>query len=324
MKPFFKVCTSTEISDQEWMLIADGFNESFGRSYSVEKLMKYYCTNYKGYSYHVLAFSSENGDFLGSTSIYPYEYNTNSGTVIFTGLSGGSFILKKARTNPLIYRETYNALRKYCAGLDMKFIIGIPNQNLFLYSTKALPFKFVFDLPYYVLPVNIGAVKKKLAPFNIFYKPFLKIHLGLQDLFIRISNSKEKKANLQLLLNDEFYKNRFANNYKKFEAGSVFGYYKIYTEQGLNTAYIFDFRNNGERDAVSLNKLIRHIIRNEKTDVILFVGNLRLKQFSLLKVPEKKIPKRLPFTIDILAKDEIPGLLEANSWNFSLMNFDGR
>lgn len=324
MKLRFKVCTSTEITEQEWIFITDGFNESFERDLTVEQLKKYYCTNYKGYSYHVLTFSEETGDFLGSTSVYPYQYVTKNGSEIFTGLSGGSFILKKARTNPLLYRETYTALRKYCIGLGMKFIIGIPNQNLFLYSTKAMPFKFVFDLPYYILPVNIGAIKRSLSSFNILYRIFLKMYLGIQALWYSTSNHEEESSNLSLLLNDEFYANRFANNYKRFEAGEVFGYYKIYQEKGLNTAYIFDFRNSGKRDARSLNKIVRHIISVEKVDAILFVGTLRLKQLSLLKVPEKKIPKRLPFTIDILAKDEIPGLLETNTWNFSLMNFDGR
>ena len=323
MKIKYKTCLSKELTDEEWDYITDGFNESFGRNNSKENFIKYYTSSFLKNSFHVITYDDETNEFLGSTSVFPYKYLINNESIL-TGLSGGSFILPKARKNPLIYRETYLKLRSFCADNGIKFIIGIPNENLFLYSTKAMPFKYVFDLPYYVLPLKLSLLNKKLTLFNPIFKLFVNLYIQILQLTSIFYNGIEPDYRFKLELDDDFYNRRFYNNYAKYSGSDSIGYYKIYEEKEVKTAYIFDFRSNGKRDRVSLLKLIRHIISNNKVDVIAFVGTLNIKPLALIKLPINKAPKRLPFTIDIIQYEDSNSLKEFSNWDFSLMNFDAR
>ena len=101
----------------------------------------------------------------------------------------------------------------------------------------------------------------------------------------------------------------------------------MYDEEGVKTAYIMDFRQQGKRTHRALISLVTHILRKEKADAILFIGDLQLKQFILFKVPAKKVPQRFPLTIDYLGEDNkgIKNIvLLPNNWDFSLINFDVR
>ena len=72
---------------------------------------------------------------------------------------------------------------------------------------------------------------------------------------------------------------------------------------------------------------MKRLIKVEDIDAILFVGILRLFQLTLLRVPSRFIPKRLPFTYHVLEKSNIDAyadMADVCNWNFSLMNFDVR
>ena len=120
---------------------------------------------------------------------------------------------------------------------------------------------------------------------------------------------------------------RFKGPYQHIKKGNLQAYYRITDEDGKKTAYLMDFRDNGVRTAKSLNYAVRTIVKNEKPDAVLFVGWLRLKQCSLFKVPQTKVPKPLPLVYYILDKENkelYSDMDNVNNWNFSLMNFDVR
>ena len=98
-------------------------------------------------------------------------------------------------------------------------------------------------------------------------------------------------------------------------------------EQGIKAAYLMDFRENNNRTNKALCTAVWHILRKEKTDIILYVGALRFKQGLLLKVPTSFTPKPLPLTFNILdssKKEQFDAMSDMNLWDFGLINFDGR
>jgi hypothetical protein len=72
---------------------------------------------------------------------------------------------------------------------------------------------------------------------------------------------------------------------------------------------------------------VKHILRIEKVDIILYIGTLRMKQGLLLKTPAKYVPKSLPLTynlINVENEELFASMSDINLWDFGLMNFDAR
>ena len=142
-----------------------------------------------------------------------------------------------------------------------------------------------------------------------------------------MSNSKEKEVHYRMQHDKESVEARFKGPYKHFYQGDVEAYYRIVDEDGINTAYLMDFREQGKRTTKALIKSVLYITQYEHPDAILYVGLLRLGQCVLFKVPKRFVPKVLPFTCCVLDKkkaDQYKDIWDANNWNFSLMNFDVR
>ena len=87
-----KVYKTSEISEEDWKQIANGFNICFDTQHSVDHLMNYYVSTVFGYSYHAIAYTDDN-KVMGYNSFIPtiYQYQ---GEKLLVGVSGGTFVLK--------------------------------------------------------------------------------------------------------------------------------------------------------------------------------------------------------------------------------------
>lgn len=321
------VLKSTELSDTDWQQITEGFNASFERELKNEHFKKYYCSNAFGYSYHAIGRNDE-GQICAHSSVIPVFY-TILGERYKFGQGGTSFVLKEYRKDIFLFAELYNALKLYCGADEVKVIAGVSNKKSFKYAILITKSTFLKDLDYHILPVSISKILKKnqLSFLDLIWKIPLFMLLIINRWFSYIVNSEEKEWPVKLLVNDDFLKNRIGEKYEKFEGSQSNGIYRMYDEEGVKTAYIMDFRQQGKRTHRALISLVTHILRKEKADAILFIGDLQLKQFILFKVPAKKVPQRFPLTIDYLGEDNkgIKNIvLLPNNWDFSLINFDVR
>ena len=149
----------------------------------------------------------------------------------------------------------------------------------------------------------------------------------LNTIISLIINKKEKKSLYELRLDATFINNRLTKNHKKVVFSDITFYYRIYNEEGIQTAYLIDAREGGRVSFKALIKASNYIIKKTNTDLIIYIGFLKLFQTLFIKVPKRFEPKKLPLTCDILDKANIniySDMLELKNWNFGLINYDVR
>ena len=323
-----KIFKTQQINDEQWVQIVAGFNESFEGHHTTKAALKriYESTEF-GFSYHSLCFDGDK--IIGFNTITPYKYYHNN-EIITLGLSGTTFVLKKYRKDIFIFHDMFIELKKYCHEEGVIAILGVPNKNSYQYSLKLLKFKEVFSLPYYILPIKISKIilKKEVKLLDAISKVISMMWLIISFIMSLFLPFKQKLVTYRLKVDDEFLDKRlpniiYNNRKKKNKRYS----YRIFDEDGIKTAYIMDFRENGKKSFRTLIWIVWDIFRKENIDVLLFVGTMNIKQTILFKVPSKLHPRKLPFTynlLDISDKEKYKDMSTANNWDFSLINFDTR
>lgn len=322
-----QILKTFEIEDSLWERIVQGFNESFDRNVTVEAFKSGFCvSNQLGYGLHAIAFDDESGEIMAFNTYSPTFYKGGLNMMV----SGSTYVKPKYRKDIFLFYDLLTALRKRAKEEGYVVEIGIPNHNSRDYAKKLLKTQYVADLDYYILPRNVSIAlgKSSLRVFDGILRLFFNIHLFIQGVLSSVFNYKEKEVKYSLITDEEYYRARFKSpSYSKYETGDYLGYYKMEDEEGKQVAYVFDFKCNGVRTRKALTKLVQFIFKKEKPDAILFVGFLHLKQFTLIKVPQRFIPKPLPltyFVLDKSRKEEFKDLEDKNNWDFGLMNFDVR
>lgn len=321
-----KIYKTFEIDDILWSQITKGFNESFDSNVSNDSIKSGFCiSNPMGYAYHAVAFADD-GDVMGFNTFTPSFYKDDIKVLV----SGSSFVRKKYRKDIFIFYDMVAALREKGKEEGFHVTVGVPNKNSRKYAVKVLKNKYIADLNYYILPYNISKCINKpfLTPFDYVNRFICITHLGLQTIWTKFFNTTEKEVKYVMLSDDKSLERRFQQSiYKRYNDGCFNAHYRVVQENNANAIYLMDYRENGKRTSRSLCKAIWYLIKNEKPDIILYVGFLHLKQFILFKVPYKYIPKRLPMTYYVLDKtneQRFSDMAYSANWNFSLMNFDAR
>lgn len=321
-----KVYKTFEIDDNLWCQITKGFNESFDLNLCNNSLKTGFCiSNPLGYAFHAVAFADD-GDVMGFNTFTPTFYQNDIKVLV----SGSSYVKKKYRKDIFIFYDMVMALREKGREEGFHVTVGVPNKNSRKYAVKVLKNKYVADLNYYILPYNISKCidKPLLTPLNYVNRLLCITHVALQYVWTKFFNATEKEVKYVMLSDSESLDIRFRQStYKKYNDGRITAYYRIVQENHTNAVYLMDFRENGKRTRYSLSKAVWFILKHLKPDIILFVGFLHLEQNILFKVPHKFVPKPLPMTYYILDKSNeqrFRDMAYAESWNFSLMNFDAR
>lgn len=329
MEQSIKIFKTGEITPELWDRIIFGFNEAFGTEKNVKQLVNFYKSNVFGYSFHAIKFS-ETGDIMGYNSFVPslYEYNGKSLKVVN---SGGSFVLKKYRKDIFIFKELFDALLNYCKEIGFDLEVGVPNKNSFRYAIKINKSIYVGDLAYYILPVNISKVinKSQLKVIDFISRIICHSWSYINLVASYIVNNKESRKPIRIKTDESFLCSRLGdtNKYLKKEISNGAFYYRIYDEKGIKTAYLMDFRENGEKTYRALSKCICHILKYEHIDAIMFVGTLNVKQGILLKAPKRFVPQKLPLVFHLVNPEYKELEMQARkftNWDFSLINFDVR
>lgn len=319
----FKVVKTSEIEDLEFVMITDGFNESFRKFISSEQLKKYYQKNILDDSLHVICYTNEN-ILVGSTSVFPYYYSIpEKSEKVLLGLSGGSFIKSEFRKDLVLYKKMYLKLREFCANYGILAIIGIPNENLFAYTTKLLTFKYYFDLDYYFLPYYLPKfIGINHRSINQLSSILTKVYLSSFSM-LNVKPEKSSKNKAQIFNRWEFYKIRYnSSDYSYINTENFKLLIKVHIELDKKILYLLDF------EIITKSKYFYKAIKNLCSDIepdgLVYIGTKRINPLFMFIIPNKFVPKRLAFTVDYIDKALEKELIGKESWDFNLSSFDGR
>lgn len=325
-----EVFKTYELTDKQWGEIVVGFNQNFNTNKTIEGFKAYYTSTSLDYSIHAIALDEDTNKIVGYNSIIPMKYLYNNDKEVIVGLSGGTYVLKEYRKDIFIFYDMIIELKNYCRSEGYLMTLGVSNENSYEYAIKFNGDKLAGFLPYYILPVNVFRIvrKPKFHFIDYLLRPIVWLYVFLNLIITFVFNSKENRSLLELEIYDDFYNKRFNHSrYKEYRTSKYHSYFSNVDENGIKTTYLFDFRENGERSSKSLIKTVISILSNHKTDIIIFVGRLNFIQFSLIKVPSKYEPQKLPLTYTLLQKDNsnfVKKTIDLTDINFGLINFDVR
>jgi hypothetical protein len=320
-----KVCTTDEWSEKEWNSYCKCFNTVFEKDLDLSYFKQKYATGVDDHAYHALLLNDD-FDVVGSCTVIPFLYKRNA-EIIKVGQAVDVFIHEAYRTDPLMLGRMYDKLKKLLIANNFISVLAVPNALVYQYWKNIVKWKDVGDLTYWMFPVRVGNIFKKWKFLNIFSFILSRIWLFYNKILMLIFNKKEKKCLYELLVDDTFTNYRYYEEHNKVVLGDTTFYYRIYDEDGVQTAYLIDAKQNEHLSYKALAKGVSYILRNTDADIILYVGAMKLFQSLFIKVPKKFEPKRLPLTCDILDKekvDEYSDMLEIENWNFGLLNYDVR
>jgi hypothetical protein len=321
------VLKSQEITDDIWEQICEGYRVCFDVNRTPEEFKRSFAMSVTGYTLHALKFA-ENGELMGHNYFQPRPYILN-GKKIMVALSGGTFVMPAYRKDAFVFYDMVKALSKRALELGWRIQLGVPNENSFNYCLKVLRSKYLGDLNYYIMPVHAGtALHRKNALLNglsaLYAYLWSWVAVGTSSLF----NTHEQMKPLHIDANEEFLKLRLPHeNYHFFRKGNVSVAYNLWNEGGIQTAYIVDCREGDRRSAKALALGVRHIVKHEKVDAILYVGTMNMAQHVLFKVPKRFVPHRLTLVADFFDKKdkELQEVCASmDNLDYGLLNFDVR
>ncbi|MDF1547125.1 MAG: hypothetical protein P1P88_04850 [Bacteroidales bacterium] len=319
-----------EIDLNYWREIVFEFNRAFNVNKETGELVAFYNCTPVGYSYHALVFEERTNKIIGYNAIYPYKYIDRHEGEILVGVSGGTYVIPEFRKEIFIFADMATALWDFISREGIIATIGVSNENSYQYARQFLDARLISYLPYYALPVRILNVLKlrKISFLNFISLTLAYIHLLANLILSFIINDIEKQSRFELKLDEDFYLKRFGGeNYKVICLKNIRAYYRTVLEKGVRTIYLFDFRENRERSYRAIVRSVWYILIHEKPDIIIFIGNLRIKQYLLIRVPWRFEPQNLPLTFNLTSPKfdkYLEPMSDPNNWNFGLMNFDVR
>lgn len=314
----FVVKTTNELTQIEKQQICDLFLEVFKKEKSLENFEKQFLNTSKGYSYHCLMVVDNL--IVGCYSCIPMEYQYFFNNYTF-GLSVDTMISEEYRGNPFNLKKIANLVYESMLRDNIPFVFGFPNDNVYLVRKKILKWKDIACLDYYILPIKIGSIKPNFKIFNFLTILLSKfIQLNTRKYFI----NEDSKKNIEKINDNKFINYRYSlfdGAYKIIKKDGLYFSYKLDVYDNINTAYLLDV---SVMNKINFDSAVNYILEMEKCiDVILFVGKLDFKPFTLFRVPKKFIPKTVYMSGKILDNEKIKeDIFNISNWNVNLSNFD--
>ena len=307
---------TTELSKTEKDQLKILFEEVFEKESSVENFVRYYTSNYLGYSYHTLIVND--GVIVGSNSMVPIEYYFDGNKYPFVN-AGGTMISKSARGIENYYdmiKESY----RYAIENGFFAYLGFPNDNAHPLSVGTKLMKDIGKMYTYMLPYRVGGIKKSLRFLNPLSQIFCWCYLAISGLL----SSKKVHSFIIHKAHESFDGFRYNSpSYVKIKVGKGFAVYRVMIHEGVRTAFIVDITEKSEKNYTLT---VKEIIKLEKNnmDLILYVGNLPFKYYGLIRIPRKVEPKNFYFTGHILNGSQIDKKIFCNfsNWDVNLSNYD--
>lgn len=321
-----RVCRSVDWTGRDWESYCESFNEVFHREFTVDYFRHKYLSVYRGYACHALLYSEE-GMVVGGMTVIPCYYRRD-GERFVNGLAVDVFICESYRSDPLMLRRMYKKLILLLEEEHVVAVIAVPNATAYPYWKNVVKWKVVGIINYWALPVRMGRILGKTGLAEAFLNTcsrFYCLSLSLITFLCSFIDTKDKSYRYRICADDPYYVSKFdGKDYHRGEDGVISYLYKLEDENGVRTGYLLDAEESGGRSFKAIRKAVSMILRQD-VDLVLYVGKLSFFQTLLMKMPRKLEPKLLPFTCDLISKDErYKDMLNFEFWDFGLRNYDVR
>lgn len=310
--------TTDQLTESEQEQMRDLFLRIFNKKMTKEAFERKFFYTPRGYSYHGLMLHEE--VVVGASSAVPGRYKFFGEELIFS-LSVDTMIDLKHRGGGH-FVEMSNLIHEGLISDGIPFILGFPNENFYAVQKRLLKYEYIGELDYYVLPLNIGSVVRKLKAFNGLSRSFCRF----TTRFCRIPRNSEAGYDIAKVVDKQFERHRYDESYSRIDLWEgAQCIYKIYEEEGgIQTLYIIDVV---PLTAASLARAVKQICRTavDAVDIIIYVGKLPSRPAGLWKVPDSKKPQRIRMTGKILIPDIIDSsVFDMNNWSVNISDFDVR
>ena len=313
---------TNELTQVEKTQICDLFFRVFNKPKTLGDFEGQFAASVLGFSYHGLMV--DEGKIVGSYTSVPFKYKYFDKECVFA-LSVDTMIDDNYRGNPFALKKMARLVYAGLQAEGIPFVFGFPNDNVYLVRKKVLKWRDIGKLNYYILPVNVGALKAKLKIFNVFSFAFA----SLINLLAKRVNAKRDAGvvgyPIEKIVDDAFVGYRYSNACKKVDLGeNRFFVYRIIKENQARVAYLIDVFPLQKK---IIENAVSYIFDNEKSniDVIMYVGKLKFGLINLFKVPRRLEPKSIHMSGEILDTAKVDDkIFNIKNWNVNLSNFDTR
>jgi len=310
--------TTNQLLESEREQMCSLFLRVFTKNMTMDAFdRKFLCTP-RGYSYHGLMLHEET--VVGALSAVPARYRffgeermfcLSVDTMIAPEHRGGGHMLTMA-----------NLLHQGLVRDGVPFIFGFPNERFYPIQKRFLRYEDIGELDYYVLPLSIGAVVRKLRPFNGLSRSLCKWALR----FSRVPRASHIRCNIGKVADAQFERHRYDGSYNRILLGEgAECIYKAYEEEGgIRTLYIIDVQ---PLTPAFLAKAVKHAFEaaSGTADIIMYVGKLPSRPAGLWKVPDSRKPRKIRMTGKILIPGSVDSsVFDINNWCVNLSDFDVR
>lgn len=310
---------TTELVNSEIEQLCSIFNKIFpNHNKTKAQFINEFSNTEFGFSYHIIL--ANDGIIVGAQSYIPFTYYVHNKKYLFV-LSVDTMILEQYRNFDNIF-DLWSIGRNAMKKEGATFLFGFPNENSYLLSIKGFGDKDIGDLEIYVLPYKIGSYFPNFRFFN-YYSQFLsRLLLSISH----ISTNQKKRDFIIHKDRETFDKYRykwFDANYLIIKENEFTYIYKIISFNGVKTAFLIDVNPLTKRN---FDKAVRQIFSKSHNDfeIILYVGYLNFRPYSMIKIPKKYEPKTFHFVGKILNTDRLDSneIFDVKNWDVNLSNYD--
>lgn len=310
---------TNELTQTERSRICSLFEQVFEKEFSLRQFERKYDAPVGGTSYHGLTLS-ENGKIVGCTATIPFSFDSFGEEKVF-GLVVDSMIDPAYRKSIFALKKMFDQSAELMNNDGVSFVFAVPNDNAYQYWMKVAGWKDIGNLDYFVLPIRIGAVKRRLRVLNLLSSSFAKL-INLPP--VQGSVISKERFPIAKSMNNDFLEYRYDAGYKTLKLGEgSFAYYRVYDEQGVRTAFIIDVFPLTKQN---VEKTVKAVHAGEKSniDIIVYVGNLGFRPRNLFPTPARLAPRILRLCgrkIDDALDDRV---FEMDNWRYNLADLDVR
>ena len=315
----FPVYRTKELSAAQKKGICELFEAVFHHTKTLEYFDKQFGEASPQGSYHCIYESD--GEVLATFSYIPYRLNYHDREIsIAVGVD--TAVSPSAKIGEFGVYFMFQSLVKRMEQDGIKAVYGFPNDNFYGYNTHILGLRDIGILDFYVIPMDLGLVKKGFSWLN----PITKIFSLLAVKLLKVLSSGNKIKNDIYLINDDpFKKQRYSSNHSflRLKDGSQV-VYTLYQEDKLgNVAYIIDIESLSKYNFYEAFEQVTKKVGN-KCSMVAFPTS-KMPFFSPIRVPMKYLPRKLHMVGTCFDPDTIKDdFYTLSSWKANLSIFDVR
>ncbi len=211
-------------------------------------------------------------------------------------------------------------LNEICKAENISFLFAYPNDNSYPIFKKVLEYKDIGRLNFFVLPVNIGKLKKELS----FLSPLTKLYSSFicSKFLSYFTKDVYEKKDIKKVFDLSFIKQRYSSSHKIIEINDFKFFYKIEDFENTKVAYLIDVQPLSKKNIESS---VNYIYKKHKKeiDTIMYIGNISYSPINLIKVPLKYEPKNINF-IGLTLEENVfdDKIFDLQKWESNLSDFD--